>query len=323
MMRNEKVLVKVPASTANLGPGFDTLGMALELFAWVEMSFSDRAIIHLYGDGMDGIPTDESNLVYRTALKVFQKAGIDCPGLEISMLSEIPLARGLGSSASAIVGALVAANHLAGDVFSKEQLFQMAVEIEHHPDNVGASLFGGLVVVAWDGGMPHYLRLDVDSAIEVLAAIPEFQLSTEQARNILPQQVSRQDAVYNISRASLLVSAFSLGKLDLIRDAMSDKLHQPYRSSLIPGMQDILNGAADHGALGAALSGAGPTLLALVNKDSRRKQELIDFIEQTLQQYTISAEYLWLNPADAGASVLTQNNNSSTFIEKLKGELRA
>src|SRR5690606_28073858 len=134
--------VKIPASTANLGPGFDALGMALSLYAWLELSISDKTEVKLYGSSMNGVPTDSNNLIYQVAQRVFKKAGLAEQPLKISMYSDVPLTRGLGSSASAIVGALVAANELIGGAFSQDELFQMATELEGHPDNVGASLFG-------------------------------------------------------------------------------------------------------------------------------------------------------------------------------------
>lgn len=321
-MVSRKVRVKVPASTANLGPGFDTLGMALNLYAWIEMSVAEQTTIHLHGDNMNGVPTDKSNLIYEVAQMVFQQAGVQIPELEISMYSDIPLTRGLGSSASAIVGALAAANALAGDVLSIDELFLLATKLEDHPDNVGASLFGGIVVAAWDGERADYIRLTPDERLEVLVAIPHFQLSTEKARNVLPKQVPMKDAVYNVSHSSLLVAALATGNFGMIRHAMKDSLHQPYRASLIPGMSDILAGAVDYGALGIALSGAGPTLLALVDASSGRKAELERFLLDTLRRENITATTLWLKPSVAGVEVMPAADSSTSFFEQIKGEIR-
>src|SRR5665647_703742 len=158
-MNQTKVCVKVPASTANLGPGFDCLGMALDLYAWIEMDYAKETKIILHGEQMLGIPLDKSNLIYKVAQMVFAEAGVDHPELEIAMYSEIPLTRGLGSSASAIIGGMVAANALIGNVLSKDKIFQMATQLEKHPDNVGASLFGGIVVAFWDGLRAEYIRI--------------------------------------------------------------------------------------------------------------------------------------------------------------------
>ncbi|MFX3634892.1 MAG: homoserine kinase [Candidatus Pristimantibacillus sp.] len=324
-MNNRRVIVKVPGSTANLGPGFDTLGMALSIYAWIEMSVAEETSFRLIGEQMQGIPTDKSNLIYKVAQLVFKEAGVSVPELNISMYSEIPLTRGLGSSASAIVGALVAANALIGSPLEKDKLFQLATALEGHPDNVGASLFGGIVVSAWDGDHADYVQLDPHVKLEALVAIPAFQLSTEKARHALPSQVSMADAVFNVGRSSLLVAALASGELGLIRHAMRDRLHQPYRAALIPGMTTILESAAEYGALGAALSGAGPTLIAFVDADSSRKQELEQFLLSTLKQEGIKAQTLWLKPCIKGPEITVEeiavDQAAPTLMERIKGEV--
>jgi homoserine kinase len=306
-MSQTKVCVKVPASTANLGPGFDCLGLALDLYAWIEMDFASETVIKLHGDQMRGIPADKSNLIYKVAQMVFAEAGVAHPELEIAMYSEIPLTRGLGSSASAIIGGMAAANALIGNVLSQDKIFQMATKLEKHPDNVGASLFGGLVVAFWDENRAEYIQVAPHERLEVLVAIPEFQLSTEKARHALPKEVVLKDAVFNLSHSSLLVAALCSGQLEMIRHAMKDVLHQPYRAAMIPGMAAILQEATHHGALGVALSGAGPTLLALVDKQSSRKAELERFMLDTLDKESIQAQLLWLQPEARGVQVLQEH----------------
>lgn len=323
VMNRQKVRVRIPASTANLGPGFDTLGMALELYAWIDMAIAETTIIHLHGDQMRGIPIDKKNLVYRVAQQVFATAGVNYPELEISMYSDIPLTRGLGSSASAIIGGMYAANALAGGKLSNEQLFQLATKLEDHPDNVGASLYGGIVVASWDGQRAHSIRIEPDHRLEVLVAIPDFYLATEKARNALPKQVLMKDAVYNVSHSSLLVAALCTGNLPAIRLAMKDALHQPYRSALIPGMELILRDADQYGALGVALSGAGPTLLALVDKNESNKTELEAFLLNTLRSQNVNAQLLWLKPSAKGVELLSTNSDFHTLFEKAKGEVGA
>ncbi|MWV46704.1 homoserine kinase [Paenibacillus sp. HJL G12] len=322
MIKPEGVYVRIPASTANLGPGFDTLGMALSIYAWIGMKSSQETMIRLYGSQMEGIPTDKSNLVYKVAQMVFREAGVHIPELEISMYSDIPLTRGLGSSASAIVGALFAANALIGSPLSEAKLFNMATAIEDHPDNVGASLFGGIITAVWDGLHADYIRMEPHEDLEVLVVIPDFQLSTSEARKVLPAQISRQDAVFNISRSSLLVAALAQGRLDLIQRTMSDRLHQPYRANLVPGMAEILKEAVQHGALGIALSGAGPTLLALVDRHSDRKKELEAYLLNTMKAKGIRATARWLNPSSEGAQLIG-NMSSGSFLELIKGEVKA
>ena len=319
----QKVRVKVPASTANLGPGFDSLGMALNLYAWIDMAISDQTTIHLIGDQMNGIPTDKSNLIYKVAQMVFEQADVSHPELDITMYSDIPLTRGLGSSASAIVGALAGANALIGNKLTQYELFQIASRLEKHPDNVGASLFGGIVVAFWDGEKAESIRIEPDANLEVLVAIPAFQLSTEKARSVMPKQVAMKDAVFNLSHSSLLVAALSTGNLGMIRHAMKDALHQPYRAELIPGMKTLLEQAENHGALGVALSGAGPTMLALVDARSGQKEELESFLKDTLAKEGIEAQTLWLKPSGEGVEAILLQEGDGDLISFVEGEVLA
>lgn len=291
----------VPASTANLGPGFDSLGMALPLFAGIGIGVSDQTSIHLYGDQLSGVAQDKSNLIYQTAQAVFAKAGVSLPELEISIESDIPLTRGLGSSAAAIVGALLAANGLIGNPLSLHELFQMATAMERHPDNVGAALFGGFVAAAWNGDRAEAVRIEPPADLEALVAIPSFELSTKTARGALPSQVSMADAVFNLSHSSLLTAALATGKLEVLRHALRDRLHQPYRESMIPGMSEVLRGATDHGALGAVLSGAGPTILILVDKRDVRRDLLAAYVKDTMTNAGVNVSLQWLTPCSEGA----------------------
>lgn len=322
-MMNENagsVRVRVPASTANLGPGFDTLGMSLSLYIWVEMRRSERTLVHFSGEGFEGIPADKDNLIYKVAQLVFKEAGVDVPELEIGMRSDIPLTRGLGSSASAIIAGMAAANALIGSPLSKDRLFDLATGLERHPDNVGASLFGGIIAAAWDGEHADYVRIDPPQNLKMLALIPEFELATSAARAVLPEQLSIQDAVYNISRSSLLTAALASGRLDLLSSAMKDRLHQPYRAALVPGMEKILEQATRYGALGAALSGAGPTLLALVDRTSSEYDRLEAFMQSVMSENGIQARTLWLEP-DLEGAVCESGIHPDLFMESIKGEI--
>lgn len=319
----ETVVVKIPASTANLGPGFDALGMALSLYAWLELSIAETTEVNLYGDGMEELPTDTRNLVYKVAQSVFQKAGMTEQPLKISLYSEVPLTRGLGSSASAIVGALVAANEMLGKAFSDQELFYMATELEGHPDNVGASLFGGIIVSSWDGESAPYVKITPPNALETCVIIPDFQLSTEKARHALPEQYSKSDVVFNIGKSSLLVAALASGQLQLIKQAMQDRIHQPYRAALIPGMSHILEQAVEQGALGAALSGAGPTLIAFIDSHSEHKEQLENFMVSTMKREGITAKTMWLSPDHFGTRVIFESKelvHELPFMELVKGD---
>lgn len=307
-MSSKRVRVTVPSSTANLGPGFDTLGMALQLYSVVEMQVSEQTTIELIGKELQGTPTDKSNLLYVIAAELFQQAGLAVPELHIRASSEAPLTRGLGSSAAAIVGALVAANHLAGEPFTRDQLFAMAVKKEGHPDNVGPSFFGGIIVATMpekeDQPIP-YIRLAPPAAMRALVVIPDYALSTEKARNALPQVYSKQDVIYNVGHSSLLVAALAQGRLDLLGQAMGDRLHQPYRAPLVPGLEEILAAATDNGAVGAALSGAGPTILCLTASDSECER-LKSFVDQVMRGHGISYQTMVLQPDEHGVQVEVQ-----------------
>lgn len=322
MSLREKVTVKIPASTANLGPGFDTLGMALSLYAWLEIKPASHTTFHLYGDHLTGLPSDKSNLIYEVAQMVFDEAGVSVPELEISMYSDIPLTRGLGSSASAIVGALAGANALIGSPLSNDKLLDMATALEKHPDNVGASLCGGIITAAWDGERVDYLRIEPHQDLQALVIVPDFQLSTSKARGAVPKQFGMSDVVHNVSRSSLLVAALASGRLDMIQKAMSDRVHQPYRASLVPGMTEILEHATKHGALGAALSGAGPTVLALVDRHDTRKLELEHYLMGVMKQEGITASALWLDP-DLDGTLILPDQDERPFLDRIKGEVNA
>lgn len=272
------VIVSVPATTANMGPGFDCLGMALGLYNEIHMALSPGKIaIEVLGEGADDIQRDESNIVWRAAQRVFQEIGQENPGLSIRLVNNIPTARGLGSSAAAIVGGLVAANRLTGETLSREKLLALATELEGHPDNVAPALLGGMVVSVMAEGVVQTLKITPPEELHAVVAIPDFKLSTHAAREVLPKQVSLQDAIFNLSRAALLVGAFYEKRLDLLSVASRDVLHQPYRAPLVPGLLNVIEAANQAGALSVALSGAGPTVIALTDGyDQRIAQAMQD-----------------------------------------------
>ncbi|WP_134700038.1 homoserine kinase [Ammoniphilus sp. YIM 78166] len=302
-----RVQVRVPASTANLGPGFDTIGMAFQLYTTIRMRVADEPQVILYGEELQGLPTDTSNLVYRMAELIFAKANMEMPALCIEMKSEVPLTRGLGSSAAAIIGGLVAANYLAGDPFTKEEIFFMATELEGHPDNVGASLFGGIVIAVMEKERVPYIKVLPQPDLKALAVIPNFMLSTEKARGVLPEAYSRKDAVHSVSHASLLAAALATGQYEMLADAMKDRLHQPYRMDLVPGMATLLEESHHYGALGTALSGAGPTVISLLKGD---EEKLTRFFVDTLLEHGITAQTMSLTPDCVGVQISEEIDNS-------------
>ena len=259
------VRIQVPATSANLGPGFDVLGVALDLYNYIYMEEMSGLDIKVCGEGKDQISCREDNIVYRAAQAVYLRVGLEPSGFRIILENNIPVARGLGSSAAAIAGGLVGANALLGNPLNREELISMAVSLEGHPDNVVAAMAGGFIVAARCEETTCYKRLDPPKSLHFQVAVPDFTLLTEAARNVLPETISLKDAVFNLGNTALLVAALASGDLETMGKSMCDKLHQPYRMDLVPGMQQVFTAAKEAGSLGVALSGSGPTVIALCN----------------------------------------------------------
>ncbi|ACO44930.1 homoserine kinase [Deinococcus deserti] len=253
--------VRAPASSANLGPGFDSLGLSVPLYTTLRVTPQEVTEVVPCGPELENTPADESNYVYQAMLLSAQRAGRTLPPARIEIETEVPLARGLGSSAAALIAGIVAGNELLGRPLDHETVLDVAAREEGHPDNVAPALFGGIVIATLDKLGTHYVRLDPPAHLGVTVLIPDFELSTSKARAVLPREYSRADAVHALSHAALLAAALSVGRLDLLRHAMQDYIHQVWRAPLVPGLSDILDDAHRYGALGAALSGAGPTVL--------------------------------------------------------------
>jgi homoserine kinase len=262
-----KVTVKTPATTANLGPGFDTLGLALKLYNIVELEETNDGLeIECSGDGAEQIPTDESNLVFKAAELVFEQVGYKPSGLKIRLRNEIPFARGLGSSAASIVGGAVAANRLAGSWLGEREILHICAGIEEHPDNIVPAYVGGFVMTTiTSSGHVEYIKTLPSALVRAVVVVPTFELKTADARRVLPDQFKFSDVVYNVGHAAFFVGAFITGNFSSLKFAMEDRVHQPYRESLIPGMQSVFNAAMSAGAQSVAISGSGPSLIAFVN----------------------------------------------------------
>lgn len=258
------IKIKIPATSANIGPGFDTLGLALNLYNTFEFYEIEEGLEII---GYDDSHNNESNLIYTSMLKVFEKVNYSPKGIKIIVDGDIPISRGLGSSAACILGGVMGANELAGAPLSKDEVFKIATEIEGHPDNIAPALFGGLVVSVTDDNEIYHNRIDVVPRLKFVALIPDFTLSTKSAREVLPTNILYKDAVYNVGRVSLLISAFNNGRFDLLKVALKDRLHQPYRGRLISGFDEIIKKCYELNCLGAYLSGAGPTIMTVINKE--------------------------------------------------------
>jgi len=311
--------IKVPATSANMGPGFDTIGMAFQLYnhLWVEPSDKELEIIFKRNTG-HYLPANKTNLIYRTIQQFYKEylPRTPVPGLRLVQEDYIPPTRGLGSSAACIVAGLLAANHISGLNLSREKLIDLAAGIEGHPDNSTPALTGGIAVgvmkdksiKSTDGSlseMEHleYIKLDgVDfSRLSFAVMIPDFPLSTEKARQVVPDSFSRHDAVFNASRTALLTAAFLTGDFSKLSFAMDDRFHQPYRSSLVPDMDEICARARELGATAVFLSGAGPTLIAvMVDGDNDLfKSNMSAYLNQLAQKW----DFVYLAPDLEGASI--------------------
>ena len=254
--------IKVPATSANLGSGFDSLGLAVQMYNRVWMEPWEGVSV----ESLDGapIPTDEHNLVYRTAKDLFETCGRKLPGLRIRQESAIPMARGLGSSSACVVAGLMGANQLMGSPLSKTEIIHMAANIEGHPDNSTPAILGGQVTAALEGGQVYYCRHEIARDLKLVAIIPDFELKTSLARAALPPQVDHRDAVYNLSRAALMAMSLASGQYGNLKVACQDSLHQPYRLGLIANGEAAIRRCMEEGAYGAYISGAGSTLMAMV-----------------------------------------------------------
>ena len=279
MREKMKVSVKVPATSANLGPGFDCMGLAIPLYNTITIEETvlpgtGVEINVLAGEDMeselhlDHIPMDENSIIYRAVELLYNSIGQTPSELKITIQSQIPIARGLGSSASVIVGGLIAANELLGRPADEVALLSIATEVEGHPDNVAPAILGGFVLSSQDiDGTIVYRKLPWPQEWDITVCIPDFELSTNIARSVLPENVPMQDAIFNAKHLAMLVQAVYTKDEKLMKFALQDRLHQPYREKLVPGMKEIMEAFKhEDGVLGCVLSGAGPTMVVISHK---------------------------------------------------------
>ncbi len=271
----KSVRVKVPASTTNLGPGFDCLGLALKLYNVVEMEKTrgSKIIIEMEGEGKDDLPRDKKNIIFPALEAVFKRVGEDPKGLRIKQINNIPLRRGLGSSGATRLAGIAGANRLLGAHLSTGEVLSLATQLEGHPDNVAASFLGGFVIVANTPAGLRWVRMDFPASLKVVLAIPEVDVPTRKARDALPRAIPIPDAVFNLSRLGILVSSLALKKWENLLFATEDRLHQPYREPLIRGMRQVFKAAKGAGARAVFLSGAGSGIAALVDKEEEAVAE--------------------------------------------------
>ena len=296
------IVVKVPATTANLGAGFDCLGAALSLENQFEFSLrEEKTTLSVIGEGAQQIQLTEDNLLYKSFLRFYDFLSIPAPNVDIKIEINVPLARGLGSSATAIIAGLLAANHFSSTKLSQTDLLNLAIAIEGHPDNVVPAMLGNCILTVGETGNWQFVPIICNPEIKFVIGIPNFELSTEAARSVLPPHLSYSDAVYNIAHLSLLIKGLETGNVQWLNEALKDKLHQPYRKSLITGYDQLYEDVLKAGAYGMVISGAGPTLLALASESAT--EEVMNTMKKTWAILGVQAVVKQLNLQTEGATV--------------------
>ena len=295
----KKIKIKVPATSANLGAGFDTLGVALTLYNEFIVEESDTVEIKTIPE-IKSLEDPEKNLFVRVLKAACEYNGNNFHGAKITQIINVPVARGLGSSATAIVAGILASFFVNNKPLTDEDFFQIAYKFEPHPDNLLPAWKGNLISATIDKDKTYYSKIDFPQDIKAVVIIPDFELSTEEARKVLPKQVSLEDAVFNIQRVSLFLATLSNKQYDLLKVAMQDRLHQPYRKKLIPGFDSVVEAAIKAGALGVSLSGAGSSMIALANKNF---ENIGEAMVNAFKKEGISSSYKVLDIDRKGATV--------------------
>ncbi|MEF9934917.1 MAG: homoserine kinase [Clostridium sp.] len=282
------VKVKVPATTANMGPGFDALGMAVSIYNYIEIEETEGRVVTLVENEPLDL-TDDENLIYRALVRVYEKVNVKHKGFNIHVYKcDVPMSRGLGSSATCIVGGILAGNKLTGDKLTVEEMLEIANDMEGHPDNVAPALLGGMVSSVQEDGKVYYSKVSFPENLLCAVMIPDFKVSTSEARGVLPTSYSREECVYNISRVALFVTALANGETDNLRHIVKDKIHEPYRGTLINGYNEIFNASKEAGGLCEFISGSGSTLLALVDRNNTEYLEKMrEYLDTLNNKWTI------------------------------------
>jgi len=294
------VALRVPASSANLGPGFDALGLALGIYLECRFRPSEQLLIRVSGRDAAAISTGPDNLIWQTAQAVAQDLRETISPIELEIRNDIPVGKGLGSSAAALTAGVVIADRMLNLEWKPLRILDEAARIEGHPDNVAACVLGSIVASAIDsGGVARAVRLELPQRFGVAVVAPDFDLPTTKARAVLPDCYSRQDAIFNVQRAALLVAALATGATAAFPAALEDRLHQPYRAPLVPGLEEILKLRAP-GLLGCALSGAGPSILVFYE---RGHEQVCDLIRQVFALHGHTSEILWAEIARSGYEI--------------------
>lgn len=276
------VEVRVPASSANVGPGYDSFGIALTLYNSIRVSETDKGLYIKNINAPEYIPINSNNLVYRAVIRAFDEVGYSPRGLKISQKSQIPMTRGLGSSSACIVGGLVAGNILSGRQLTSQRIFELANELEGHPDNVAPALFGGFCVSCIDDGKLLRQTIRLKNDIKFVAMVPKYYVGTRKSRNLIPEKIKTVDASFNLSHAASLALSFATGDYKNLSVYCKDKIHQQYRKTVVDDLDDIIEKSVECGALAAYLSGSGPTVIAIINGDDNHFiQKITDYFSKS------------------------------------------
>lgn len=307
-----KVTVKVPATTANIGPGFDCLGMAIPIYN--EITIEETIMpgtgieINIIDENQEfeilSIPTDENNIVFKAVELLYNSIGMSASELKISVKTQIPIAKGLGSSASVIVGGLIAANKLLGSPADEAALLSIATEVEGHPDNIAPAILGGFVLSSQEeDGSIIYKKLPWPKNWKITVCIPDYELATDISRSVLPAQIDLKDAAFNSRRCAMLVHAVHTGDSELMKLALQDKLHQPYREKLVPGLKQIIeNLKHEDNVLGCVLSGAGPAIIVI--SEGNGLDKIREIVSQTWFDLNVRSDIRTLEIEENGAVII-------------------
>ena len=295
------IKIKVPASTSNLGPGFDTLSLALDWYN--EFTFKvTKEGLKITQLNSNKLPEDSTNLVYKCFCEVFKKLKKTPPGIELDINCQIPLAAGLGSSASAVVSGVLAANTLLDNALTKSEILSLATKLEGHPDNCAAAIYGGLTVSVSQDEKVYESQFPWPKELVVIVVVPDFELPTRISRELLPPKVTYGDATFNVSRTAYLLSSLLNKDWEGLKIGFQDRLHHPFRKDLVPGMEEVLSEGLKKGACGATLSGAGPALVAFVN-DKNKAEQIGKSMTEKWNEFKVKSTYKVLNVASDGVKV--------------------
>ena len=307
-----KITVKIPATTANFGPGFDCFGMALPIYNYITIEetvmpgsgIQIDVINEKEDDLINSVPTDENNIVYKAVELLYNFIGQTPDDLKITIKSEIPITKGLGSSASVIVGGLIATNELLGHPADTDVLLSIATEIEGHPDNIAPAFLGGFVFSSLeDDGSVLYRKIEWNKDWKLTVCVPDYELATNISRSVIPSEIPLKDAIFNLKRTAMFINALHTKDSALMKEALKDKIHQPYRTKLVPGLNEIINSLKhQENVIGTVLSGAGPSILVI--SEGNNTDNIYKIVKETWNNLNVNVDIFTVEPEENGACII-------------------